>query len=331
MRGATDFVRGIWCDPQETVKNDPDIHRCEDREEKILALDWKELKNIFDGQHFVRMAAELVRKGERLSSEVTYRYKKGSGELEICFGGLCAKPATVESAASRRLDKKYLLVDRPRVSFEEIYGNKEAKEEVKRCIDNIRHPERYTKLMTGILLYGKPGMGKTMFGKAMAYESHAAFISVVGSDFLNGNGVSKMEEVFQTARRRARRDKACILFIDEFDAISKDRGGRLEHYQEIVLERERMTPTSFANALAIPHAFRAYASRSTIAVAQLRSPIQWGTFEVRLVMLFAINEGDRRMIKIFFDWVSDIVSRPEELARLTERCSYEEFTERVME
>ena len=102
-------------------------------------------------------------------------------------------------------------------------------------------------------------------------------------------------------------------------------------YQEIVLERERMTPTSFANALAIPHAFRAYASRSTIAVAQLRSPIQWGTFEVRLVMLFAINEGDQRMIKIFFDWVSDIVSRPEELARLTERCSYEEFTERVME
>ena len=102
-------------------------------------------------------------------------------------------------------------------------------------------------------------------------------------------------------------------------------------YQEIVLERERMTPTSFANALAIPHAFRAYASRSTIAVAQLRSPIQWGTFEVRLVMLFAINEGDQRMIKIFFDWVSDIVSRPEELARLTERCSYEEFIERVME
>ena len=52
---------------------------------------------------------------------------------------------------------------------------------------------------------------------------------------------------------------------------------------------------------------------------------------MRLVMLFAINEGDQRMIKIFFDWVSDIVSRPEELARLTERCSYEEFTERVME
>ena len=102
-------------------------------------------------------------------------------------------------------------------------------------------------------------------------------------------------------------------------------------FQDIVLERERMTPTSFANALAIPHAFRAYASRSTIAVAQLVSPVRWGAFDVRLVMLFAINEGDQRMIKVFFDWVSDISSRPQELARLTERCSYEEFTERIME
>ncbi len=103
------------------------------------------------------------------------------------------------------------------------------------------------------------------------------------------------------------------------------------HFQDIVLERERMTPTSFANALAIPHAFQVYASRSTIAVAQLADPIPWGAFEVRLVMLFAINEGDQRMIKTFFDWVSDIVSHPKELARLTERCSYEEFTERIME
>ncbi len=103
-----------------------------------------------------------------------------------------------------------------------------------------------------------------------------------------------------------------------------------ERFRDIVLERERMTPTSFANALAIPHAFQAYASRSTIAVAQLANPVKWGAFEVRLVMLFAINEGDQRMIKIFFDWVSDIISHPEELAKLTEECSYEEFVERIM-
>ena len=98
----------------------------------------------------------------------------------------------MESAASRRLDKKYLLVDRPRVSFEEIYGNKEAKEEVKRCIDNIQNPEKYrvagARLMTGIFMYGAPGMGKTMFAKAMAFESGAAFISAVGDDFLSKGG-----------------------------------------------------------------------------------------------------------------------------------------------
>lgn len=56
-----------------------------------------------------------------------------------------------------------------------------------------------------------------------------------------------------------------------------------------------------ANALAVPHAMRSYASRSTIAVARLVQPVKWGGFDVRLVMLFAINESDRRMIKIFFD------------------------------
>ncbi len=102
-------------------------------------------------------------------------------------------------------------------------------------------------------------------------------------------------------------------------------------YQETVLERERMSPTSFANVLAVPHAFRAYASKSTIAVAQLANPVKWGSFMVRLVMLFAINEGDQRMIKIFFDWVSDMLNSPQDLEKLAGGCSYEEFVERIME
>lgn len=103
-----------------------------------------------------------------------------------------------------------------------------------------------------------------------------------------------------------------------------------ENYLNIVLEREKMSPTSFANALAIPHAFQAFATTSTVAVARLKNPVKWGAFEVKLVMLFAINEGDQRMIKIFFDWVSEILGKPEELARLTSECSYETFIERIM-
>ncbi len=101
-------------------------------------------------------------------------------------------------------------------------------------------------------------------------------------------------------------------------------------FVDIVLQREEMSPTSFVNAFAIPHAFGAFARSSTIAVAQLKNPVKWGGFEVRLVMLFAINEGDQRMIKIFFDWVSGIVDRPGELANLSLSCGYEEFMDRIL-
>lgn len=110
-----------------------------------------------------------------------------------------------------------------------------------------------------------------------------------------------------------------------------EREGIVEpEFTDIVLKREQMSPTSFVNAFAIPHAFGAFASNSTIAVAQLKSPVKWGAFEVRLVMLFAINEGDARMIKMFFDWVSNIVNSPNELAKLCCPCSYEEFIDRIM-
>ena len=101
-------------------------------------------------------------------------------------------------------------------------------------------------------------------------------------------------------------------------------------FTEVVLKREQMSPTSFVNTFAIPHAFGAFARNSTIAVAQLKNPVKWGAFEVRLVMLFAINEGDARMIKIFFDWVSNVVNQPEELAKLVSSCTYEEFIDRIM-
>lgn len=101
-------------------------------------------------------------------------------------------------------------------------------------------------------------------------------------------------------------------------------------FKDIVLKREQMSPTSFVNAFAIPHAFGAFASNSTIAVAQLRNTVRWGNFDVGLVMLFAINEGDERMIKIFFDWVSNVVNHPEELAKLVSSCTYEEFIDKIM-
>lgn len=102
-------------------------------------------------------------------------------------------------------------------------------------------------------------------------------------------------------------------------------------FKDIVLKREEMSPTSFINSFAIPHAFGAFARKSTIAVAQLKTPIRWGGgYDVKLVMLFAINENDQRMIKIFFDWVSNMVNNPEELEKLCTSCEYETFIDRIM-
>ena len=222
--GVTDFVQGWMKKPQSVVQGNPEA-------------DGPALRTILDRQNFLKMARELARKGRRISSEASYEYKKKTGTLEIRFTGLHVAEAEEEDAESRRQNKKYLLVEKPQVRLRDIYSAESVKKDIERCIDNIKDPKKYTqsgaRLMTGILMYGAPGMGKTMFAKAMAFESGAAFISAVGADFLNGDGVIKMEEMFRTARRK----KPCILFIDEFDAISKNRGSNITSNQEIVLEK----------------------------------------------------------------------------------------------
>lgn len=102
-------------------------------------------------------------------------------------------------------------------------------------------------------------------------------------------------------------------------------------FEGTVLKREEMSPTSFVNTFAVPHAFGAFAKCSTIAVAQLKNPVKWGCFEVRLVMLFATNEKDQRIIKMFFDWISSVVTQPERLAQLGRSCTYDQFIEQIVE
>jgi len=195
-----------------------------------------ELREVFDRYHFVDKITELSDNNKRMSADISYEYIPKNKEMKLTYVNLHIEKATEELAADRSMNKRYLLDKKPKVSLKDIFGNKLAKDAVKRCIDNIKHPEKYTavgaKLMKGILMYGAPGMGKTMFAKAMAYESGAEFISTVGADFMKDNGVDKVEEIFKTARRK----KPCIIFIDEFDAISKLRG-HISNYEEKVLEK----------------------------------------------------------------------------------------------
>ncbi|MGN1103344.1 MAG: AAA family ATPase, partial [Candidatus Coproplasma sp.] len=122
-------------------------------------------------------------------------------------------------------------VSRPSVRFSDVIGAKDAKGELKYFIDYLKDPVKYVrrgiKAPKGILLYGPPGTGKTLLAKAMAGESNVTFIRAEGNQFLKkyvGQGVESVHKLFTTARKYA----PSILFIDEIDAIAKDRQNAAE-------------------------------------------------------------------------------------------------------
>jgi AFG3 family protein len=115
----------------------------------------------------------------------------------------------------------------PNVTFADVAGLNEAKEEVMEVVDFLKNPKKYTalggKIPKGVLLVGPPGTGKTLLAKAVAGEAGVPFFSISGSDFVEmfvGVGASRVRDLFKQAREKA----PCIIFIDEIDAIGRARG-----------------------------------------------------------------------------------------------------------
>jgi len=102
-------------------------------------------------------------------------------------------------------------------------------------------------------------------------------------------------------------------------------------FKEAVLKREELSPTSFIYSFAIPHPLSAISKESKISVALLKKPIQWGEFQVKLVLLLAIKEDNQRIIRIFFDWLSNVVSDSKKLSSLMKAKSYDEFINSIIE
>ncbi len=122
--------------------------------------------------------------------------------------------------------KKLVNAEKPKVKFDDVAGNDEAKEEVVEVVDFLKHPDRYVnlgaKIPKGVLLVGPPGTGKTLLAKAVAGEASVPFFSVSGSSFIEmfvGVGASRVRDLFENAKKEA----PSIIFIDEIDAIGKSR------------------------------------------------------------------------------------------------------------
>ncbi len=123
---------------------------------------------------------------------------------------------------------KVYLEEKPNVKLDDVAGMDEVKEEVKEIIDYLKDPQRFQKLggraPKGILLYGDPGVGKTLLAKAIAGEASVPFISISGSDFVEmfvGVGAARVRDLFETAKKHA----PCLVFIDEIDAVGRARSG----------------------------------------------------------------------------------------------------------
>jgi len=122
--------------------------------------------------------------------------------------------------------KNLISSEKPNVTFDDVAGNDEAKEEVKEIVDFLKEPKRYldlgAKIPKGVLLVGPPGTGKTLLAKAVAGEADVKFFAVSGSSFIEmfvGVGASRVRDLFSEAKKEA----PAIIFIDEIDAIGKSR------------------------------------------------------------------------------------------------------------
>ncbi|MDR3274209.1 MAG: ATP-dependent zinc metalloprotease FtsH [Puniceicoccales bacterium] len=143
------------------------------------------------------------------------RQLRGAGKTAMSFGKSRAK---------------LLTQDKKKVTFADVAGCDEAKEEVSEIVDFLKNPEKFSeiggRIPKGCLMFGPPGTGKTLLAKAVAGEADVPFFSISGSDFVEmfvGVGASRVRDLFEQGRKNA----PCILFIDEIDAVGRQRGAGL--------------------------------------------------------------------------------------------------------
>ncbi|MFN7293345.1 MAG: ATP-dependent zinc metalloprotease FtsH [Lysobacteraceae bacterium] len=141
--------------------------------------------------------------------------QQGGGKGAMCFG---------------RSKAKLMSEDQVKVTFQDVAGCDEAKEEVGELVEFLRDPGKFQKLggkiPRGVLMVGPPGTGKTLLARAIAGEAKVPFFSISGSDFVEmfvGVGASRVRDMFETAKKHA----PCIIFIDEIDAVGRHRGAGL--------------------------------------------------------------------------------------------------------
>ena len=185
--------------------------------------------------------SELAKKGVRIAVQTSPErnaYSYGAVVLGIVFMtvvGLALYRVTSGRIPALETKTREANSEETTVTFADVAGVDEAKEEVKEIVDFLREPGRFSaiggRIPKGVLLVGPPGTGKTLLARSIAGEAKAPFLFASGSDFVEmyaGVGASRIRKLFRDARRHT----TCIIFIDELDAVGRSRGGNSLSHEE---------------------------------------------------------------------------------------------------
>lgn len=208
-------VKGEYKDEKATLKtvipeNYPDIFKTLEEKGVLVTIDNRDNNFIF--ALIVNMLPILL---IILVFLFVMRQMQSGGNKALSFG---KSKARLHSAQQKK------------VTFKDVAGVEEAKEELEEIIDFLREPQKFQKLggriPKGVLLVGPPGTGKTLLARAIAGEANVPFFSISGSDFVEmfvGVGASRVRDLFEQGKKNA----PCIIFIDEIDAVGRHRGAGL--------------------------------------------------------------------------------------------------------
>ena len=196
----------------------------------MYVSDVNEIQDIMESNHFGNYYCVNVPQESWIESILPYLFIFGACFI---FFIIMNNNAAQQSGGSSKMmnfgkSRAKLSTDTDKkVSFANVAGLREEKEELEEIVDFLRSPEKYTtlgaRIPKGVLLVGPPGTGKTLLAKAVAGEAGVPFFSISGSDFVEmfvGVGASRVRDLFEDAKKNA----PCIVFIDEIDAVARRRG-----------------------------------------------------------------------------------------------------------